>query len=102
MNSLAVVFSTLRTQVAPLMRAAEDPHAELLALVWGPQFDRLHARDLVACVQPQAAPGLRHALLDAADRFDSLPGERQQHLRRLILQHRGRWENPRHAPHPAD
>jgi hypothetical protein len=102
MSSLAMVFSTLRSEVAPFVAAAEEPHAELLALVWGPQFDRRQARNLVACVPPQSAPGLRRALLEAADRFDRLPAGRQQRLRRLILQHRGRWENSRHAPHPAD
>lgn len=101
MDQLSLVLTTLRTQVAPLMGDAEDPQAELLALVWGPRFDRQHAQQLVACAPPPAASRLRRALVQAADRFDHLPGERQQRLRRLILQP-GRWENPRHAPHPAD
>lgn len=101
MDAVSLVFTTLRTQVAPLMGDAEDPQAELLALVWGPRFDRLQARELVACAPAPAAPRLQRALGEAADRFDCLPGERQQRLRRLILKP-GRWENPRHAPHPAD
>ncbi len=102
MDSLLLVWGSLRTQVAPLLRDADDPQAELLALVWGPRFDWLHARELVASAPPRAAPRLRRALYDAAQRFDRLPGQRQQRLRRLIWQQRGRWENARHAPPPAD
>ncbi len=102
MDSLSLVWGSLRTRVAPLIGAAEDPQAELLALVWGPRFDRLHARQLVASASPRTAPRLRRALHEAAQRFDRLPGQRQQRLRRLIWQQRGRWENARHAPPPAD
>ena len=84
------------------LRAAQDPHAELLALVWGPRFDREHAGELLRRVPPSGAPAALQAVLAAADQFDRLPGSHQQRLRRLILRHRGRWENLPHAPHPAD
>ncbi|MEO7547751.1 MAG: hypothetical protein ABIT82_04965 [Ramlibacter sp.] len=84
------------------LRPGEDPHVELLALVWGPRFDRLHAGELLRLAPAPAAPALWQALRDAADRFDGLPGTRQQRLRRLILRDRGRWENLPHAPHPVD
>jgi len=84
------------------LRAVQDPHAELLALVWGPRFDRQHAGELLRRVPPAAAPGAWQAVQAAADRFDRLPGGHQQRLRQLILRHRGRWENLPHAPHPAD
>ena len=86
------------------LRAVEDPHAELLALVWGPRFDREHAQALLIREEAQP-PGALKALMAAADRFDRLPAPRQQHLRELIAQHRGassRWDNPLHATHPAD
>ena len=46
----------------------EDPPAEILAMVWGPRFDREHA-------------------MAFADRYDALPREAQQAVReRLVAQ----------------
>ncbi|HSV46651.1 MAG TPA: hypothetical protein VLJ58_12770 [Ramlibacter sp.] len=78
----------------------DDPHDELLALLWGPRFDREHARALAAA-QPRPGDALSH-LLAAADQYDSLPSPHQQRLRRLVLRQRARWDNRRHAAHPAD
>ncbi|MFZ3141670.1 hypothetical protein [Polaromonas sp.] len=64
----------------------------LLAPVQGPRFDRIHALGLLQR-RPQVAPQMLQALADAADRFDSMADAGQQHLRRLILRHRSRWEN---------
>ena len=84
-----------------LLAGSDDPHAELLAMLWGSRFDREHAQALLAR-QPQLAPGLWPSVLAAAERFDRLPSARQHRLRRLIVRHRGRWDNARHVPHPAD
>ncbi len=82
----------LRAHGPVLLAAAEDPHAELLALVWGPRFDRQHAQGLLAR-QPGVAPQLLQTLARAADRFDGLGQAEQQRVRRLILRHRGGWDN---------
>lgn len=74
-----------------LLAGAEDPHAELLAMVWGPRFDREHALGLWARLsrqQPNDAVPLLPALLSAADRFDALGTPVQHRLRRLIVRHR--------------
>ena len=74
-----------------LLADADDPHAELLTLFWGPQFDREHALALWARFsqqQPVEAVPLLPELLSVGARFDALaPGE-QHRLRRLILRHR--------------
>lgn len=105
MNSAQALFDGLRAQAPALLRAVDDPHAELLALVWGPRFDREHAQGLLAGLsragqKPQASVAALQAIQAAADNFDRLPAPRQQRLRELIVRHR--WDNPRHAPHPAD
>jgi len=76
-----------------LLGEAPDPHAELLALVWGPRFDRQHAHALLDH-QPALQPGLIRMVMDAADRFDRLGCAQQQRVRQLILRHRAqaaRW-----------
>ncbi len=79
-----------RPYTAVLLAGAEDPHAELLTLFWGPQFDRQHALALWARVsqrQPvEAVPLLPH-LLALGDRFDAMQRADQQRLRQLILRH---------------
>ena len=65
----------------------------LLALVWGPRFDRQHAHALLDH-QPAPQPGLIRMVMDAADRFDRLGCAQQQRVRQLILRHRAqaaRW-----------
>ena len=82
----------VRAHGPTLLATASDPHAELMAMVWGPRFDREHAMGLWAGL-PQhkagtALPVLR-ALLSCADRFDTLAPPTQHRLRLLILRHRG-------------
>ncbi len=81
----------VRAHIPTLMAVTPDPHAELMAMVWGTRFDRQHAMDLWAQL-PQAtalaAQPLWQALHTLAERFDGLAAPRQQHLRRLILRHR--------------
>ncbi|MDP2368461.1 hypothetical protein [Rhodoferax sp.] len=70
-----------------LLGDVSDPHAELLALVWGPRFDRQHAHALLDHQFP-AQTGLLKTVMEAADRFDRLGGAQQQRVRQLILRHR--------------
>lgn len=80
-----------RAHAPALLAGAEDPHAELLAMVWGPRFDRQHALDLWARLshqKPAEALPVLPALLAAADRFDALGTPVQHRLRRLIVRHR--------------
>jgi hypothetical protein len=77
----------LRDHGPQLFAGLDEPHDELMSLVWGPRFDRGHAMGLVAR-QPDVAASLLPAVLDAADRFDRLHGQAQARLRRMILRHR--------------
>jgi hypothetical protein len=84
-----------RVHAPALLAGADDPHAELLAMVWGPRFDRQHALDLWARLsqqQPAEALPLLPALLSAADRFDALGVPVQHRLRRLIVRHHAATE----------
>ena len=88
------------TVLRQLVAAAPEPRAELLALVWGPRFDREHALSLLA------GGGHAHAfalpLARLADRYDRLPRDGQQRLRQAVLGAGAMVEQSLHAPHPAD
>jgi hypothetical protein len=80
-----------RAHSATLLADADDPHAELLTLFWGPRFDREHALSLWARLsrrQPADAVPVLPELLAVGDRFDAMDRDAQQRLRRLILRHR--------------
>ncbi len=80
----------VRSYGPALLGTASDPHAELMAMVWGPRFDREHAMVLWAgLLQRQAGTALPmlHVLLSAADRFDALAVPSQHRLRTLIQRH---------------
>ncbi len=79
----------LRAHGPVLLAGMPQPHDELLALVWGPRFDREHALGLLARQPAHAALALP-ALLEAADRFDALHAPAQRRLRQMILRHRAR------------
>lgn len=90
-------WRTHRQQLGDWAGAQPDPHAELLALVWGPTWDWAQARPLEAVL-----PGA--ALAQAAGEFERAAPATQQRLRQLIVRHRRwhaatRWENA--APCPA-
>ncbi len=90
-DALHAIARQGRLHTAVLLADAEDPHAELLTLFWGPRFDREHALSLWARAsrrQPVEAVPLLPQLLAAGYRFDALAREDQQRLRRLILRHR--------------
>jgi hypothetical protein len=79
-----------RAHALGLLRGLQDPHAELLAMLWGPRFDREHALGLWAGFsrgEPVQALPLLPAMLALADRFDGLSAPVQHRLRRLILRH---------------
>ncbi len=89
--SMRILTDQVRGHLPALVESASDPHAELMAMVWGSRFDREHALNLWAQLpQPTAlaVQPLLAALYSAADRFDAMAAPGQQHLRRLILRHR--------------
>lgn len=63
---------------------ADDPQGELLAMLWGPRFDREQAMALLVR-WPRAATTALHVVRQAADRWDALPAHRQQRLRRRLM-----------------
>lgn len=88
MSSMRPLFASVRVYRSALLACEQDPAVELLAMVWGPRFDREHARQLAQSVlQDHAA--LERSLAQAADHFDRLPPSRQQRLRKIIRHHAG-------------
>ncbi len=85
---MQALFASVRTHGAALLAHSEEPAAELLAMVWGPRFDREHARQL-APAPAQNPVAWEQALRLAADNFDGLPPPRQQRLRALLRYHAG-------------
>jgi hypothetical protein len=75
-----------------LLGGLEEPHAELLALVWGPRFDRQQAHSLLT-VKPVQRGTLMNAVTQAADCFDALDTAQQYRQRRLIVRHQRRCHN---------
>lgn len=88
MASMRPLFASVRALGPGFLAQTQDPAAELLALVWGPRFDREHAHDLLRGALPGIA-GAGPALFRAADHFDAMPAARQQRLRQLIRRHAG-------------
>lgn len=90
-DAIRVIARQGRPHTAALLADAEDPHAELLALFWGPLFDREHALALWARFsqrQPVQAIPLLPELLSVGERFDALERTEKDRLRRLIVRHR--------------
>lgn len=88
---LQPIAQRLRDHGPALLAEVDDPHDELLALVWGPRFDRQHALGLWASLsrrQPAEALLTLPAILQVADRFDGMHAGTQGRLRRMILRHR--------------
>jgi len=77
------LFASVRAYGPALLDGFPEPAAELLAMVWGPRFDREHARLLAQSVE-RDRPTVEHALAQAADHFDGMPAPQQQRLRQRI------------------
>lgn len=77
------LMATLPAWIEALAAATDDPGAEMLALVWGPQFDRAHALGLLARL-PRPDGAWVHAMHAFAQRFDAMSPSSQQALRRGI------------------
>jgi hypothetical protein len=84
--ALREVHALARCLKAAAARHAE-PQAELMALMWGPRFDRRHAMELLAhhpqcsALPPQTVAAW---LAAAADRFDALPASAQARWRMQV------------------
>lgn len=90
--ALQPMAQPLREHGPALLAQVHAPHDEVLALVWGPRFDREHALWLWSRLsrrEPQQAVPVLPALLATAERYDALGLEAQRRLRRLIVRHRG-------------
>ena len=86
MDATRALVNDVRSFGALLLERADDPHAELMALVWCSRFDREHAQALLRARGDRAA-ALLQPLVRAADRYDTLPAQEQKRLRRLIQRH---------------
>jgi hypothetical protein len=87
--TLSAMVAPLRAYGAVVFEGYEEPHAEVLALVWGPRFDREHALRLLER-RPGYVPQVLHDVQKAADLFDRLAEAERQRVRSLILRHRSR------------
>jgi hypothetical protein len=91
-QALEPLIAPLRAYGPVVFEGYEEPHAELMALVWGPRFDREHVQRLLER-RPGYVPQVLHAVVRAADQFDQLAAPQQRRVRQLILRHRSRWDN---------
>lgn len=73
----------LRAWAEAIAAGGDDPAAEMLALVWGPRFDREHALGLLARL-PRADGAWLQAVHAFGEHFDGLPAAGQQELRRAL------------------
>jgi hypothetical protein len=90
-DALHALARQVRPHTVTLLADADDPHAELLTLFWGPSFDREHALALWARYsrrQPVEAVPMLPELLSVGERFDALEHTEKDRLRRLIVRHR--------------
>jgi len=83
MLTLRPLFAGARALGPVLLATAPEPAVEMLAMVWGPRFDREHALQLARLAASDSV-ALERSLALAADRFDALPPPRQQRLRQHI------------------
>jgi hypothetical protein len=73
-----------RRGVTLLSHLAPDPQAELLAMIWGPRFDRDQALSLLL-QWPRVSTSALQVVEKAARRYDSLTPHQQERLRRKAL-----------------
>jgi hypothetical protein len=94
--ALHALTAPLRAYGPVVLEGYDEPHAELMALVWGPRFDREHVQHLLAR-RPGYVPQVLDDVDRAADQFDGLAAAQQVRVRQLILRHRRRWDNAQAA-----
>jgi hypothetical protein len=95
-QALEDLTAPLRAYGQVVLEGYDEPHAELMALVWGPRFDREHVQRLLAR-RPGYVPQVLDEVDKAADQFDRLAANQQLRVRQLILRHRRRWDNAQAA-----
>lgn len=93
----SALLTPLRAYGSAILKGYDDPHAEVLALVWGPQFDRELAHTLLER-KPDLMPQMLPTFKQSADHFDQLATTEQRRGRQLILRHRRRCDNVQ-VPH---
>lgn len=86
------VVEVVRCHGPALLGGHDEPHAELLALVWGPRFDRQQAQRLLTAM-PVHRHSLKAAVTQVADFFDTLDAAQQHRLRQLIVRHQRKCHN---------
>jgi hypothetical protein len=89
--ALLPIARPLREHGPALLAQVTNPHEEVLAMVWGPRFDREHAMWLWSRLSrqaPGAAVPMLPELLATADRYDAMDLAAQRRVRRLIMRHR--------------
>lgn len=105
-TALNALTAPLRAYGPVVFEGYDEPHAELMALVWGPRFDRAHVHQLLER-RPGYVAQVLQAVDRAADQFDGLAEAQQRRVRQLILRHHSRWDNAMstlqtpYAPHSA-
>jgi hypothetical protein len=72
-----------RQGAALLDHLADEPRAELLAMIWGPVFDREQAHALLLR-WPRVSTTAFQVVAQAAARFDTLTPRQQERLRRRV------------------
>ncbi|WP_291145806.1 hypothetical protein [Hydrogenophaga sp.] len=89
--ALQTIARPWREHGPALVAGVDNPHDEVMALVWGPRFDREHAMWLWSRLsrrEPQQAAPVLPALLGMAEDYDALETSEQRRVRRLIMRHR--------------
>lgn len=85
---LSVLADALSTQRKAMAAKGGEPHAELKAVLAGPQFDRNRALALVDAKATAVREASPTVIAAAADFYDSLKPEQQQKVRE-VLERRG-------------
>lgn len=85
---LGVLADAIEAQRKTMVAKGGEPHAELKAVLAGPQFDRQRALAMVDSKAVALREGSPALVTAAADFYDSLKPEQQQKVREL-LEHRG-------------
>lgn len=88
---LTVLADTLETQRKAVKASGGEPHAELKAVLAGPQFDRAKAQTLADAKTGALRTATPAVINAAADFYDSLKPEQQQKLREAL----DRWDHHR-------